>query len=152
MPGSREAGIDDLEILEELIETARKEVLQQRGGELYLLTETRQNFAGLADELKDTKSRIIVGTYDSAVVGWGLAFEIRISDNLKIGKIRELFVQPEARGVGVGEAIVSDLIDWIQSQGYAGVEGTALPGNRESKGIFERFGIKTRMLTLYKSF
>ncbi len=150
MTDCRPAEIDDLEILEELIKTALAEVAGQRGGELYLLTEIRQNFVGLADELEDTKSRIVVGTYDSAVVGWGMASEIQISDDRKIGKIKELFVQSEARGVGVGEAIVSALIEWIQQQGCAGVEGTALPGNRDSKGIFERFGIKTRMLTLYK--
>ena len=150
MPTVRQALVQDVDILEELLQIAKKEIIDARGGELYLLTEIRKDFSTLSIDLENPKYCHIVGVYEDAVVGWGFATEEEIPNGTTIGKVRELFVQPEVRGIGVGEIILSTLIDWAKKQKCDAIEGTALPGDRDFKGIFERFEIKTRMLTVYK--
>ena len=150
MPISRPAQIEDKEILGELLLHAQNELKNQRGGMLYLQTEVRANFSSLEADLKDPDSMLAVGVFENLVVGWGAVNTYQVEDGPKIGRITEIYVQPEARNIGVGEVVISSLLEWAKANGCGGIEGTALPGNREMKGIFERFGIKTRLLVLYK--
>ncbi len=150
MSFARPAQSEDREMLDELLSSAKTELQTQRGGEIYMLTEVRKDFSNLETELESPSAAVVVGIFEDLVVGWGSAREYQIPAGPKIGKISELYVQPEARDIGVGEDILAALLDWVKAAGCQGVEGTALPGNREMKGIFERFGIKTRMLVVYK--
>lgn len=150
MPEVRSAQLQDREILDALLQIAKTEISSQRGGKIYLETEIRSDFSNLAEEIKNPNTHILVGIYEDVIVGWGFAEIYTTDDDSKIARVRELFVQSEARGIGVGEELLSKLLDWATENKCSGIEGTALPGNREAKGIFERFGIKARMLTLYK--
>jgi ribosomal protein S18 acetylase RimI-like enzyme len=68
-----------------------------------------------------------------------------------LGEIEVLYVEPEARGVGVGEAIVGLLMDHFDQAGCRGVDAFALPGNRQAKAFFETHGFVTRMLVMHRS-
>jgi GNAT superfamily N-acetyltransferase len=66
-----------------------------------------------------------------------------------IGLIEVLYVEPGARGVGVGEAIVSVLVEHFEAFGCVGVDAQALPGSREAKAFFETHGFVTRALVMH---
>lgn len=160
MPETRPVEIQDQEIMEELLQIARAEIMPQRGGKIYLSTEMRESFSDLEAELANPAACYIAGTYEGVLMGWGYAVQIEMVEDTRggnakkvgdvVANVKELFVQSEARDIGIGEAILSALIEWAKQSKCQGIQGTALPGNRETKGLFERFGMKTRMLTVYQ--
>lgn len=58
------------------------------------------------------------------------------------------WVEPGARGVGVGEALVAEVQAWASAAGAGRLDAFALPGDRETKSAFERAGLVTRALVL----
>ncbi len=56
------------------------------------------------------------------------------------------YVEPEARGVGIGHLLVAAAVRWFADHGADGIDGIALPGDRQAKNFFESAGFKARML------
>jgi GNAT superfamily N-acetyltransferase len=75
---------------------------------------------------------LLVGTYDDVIVGFGTARVEVLRDGSRLGVVDEIYVEPEARAVGVGETIVDRLVAFCRDAGCAGVDATALPGHREA--------------------
>lgn len=93
---------------------------------------------------------VIVGTIDDAVVGFGSA---RFDDREGIGRvgvIDGLFVEPEARSVGVGETILDEIMRHGTQAGCIGWDAFALPGDRTTKNFFETMGFKARLLVMHR--
>ena len=63
---------------------------------------------------------------------------------------KDLFVEPEARGVGVGSALMTELLDAARRNGSCGIEAEALPGDRATKNFFEGFGLVARKITVHR--
>ena len=63
--------------------------------------------------------------------------------------IGELFVEREARAVGVGESIVELLVAFCTDAGCIGIDAAALPGARQAKNFFERSGFTARALVMH---
>ena len=59
-----------------------------------------------------------------------------------LGIIDACYVEPEARGVGVGRALIDSLVAWFTASGCRGVDVTALPGDRETKNFLEGLGVQ----------
>jgi ribosomal protein S18 acetylase RimI-like enzyme len=59
-------------------------------------------------------------------------------------------VEPEARRLGVGDALVRAGLDWMYQQGVHSIEVQVLAGNQGSLSFFESLGFKLelRMLRL----
>ncbi|MBV8949825.1 MAG: GNAT family N-acetyltransferase, partial [Actinobacteria bacterium] len=68
-----------------------------------------------------------------------------------IGALDACYVEPEARGVGVGRALLDDLVRWFESTGCRGVDAAALPGDRDTKNFFEAAGFKARLITMHRA-
>ena len=68
-----------------------------------------------------------------------------------LGIVDACYVEPEARGVGVGRALLDDLVAWFASSGCRGVDVTALPGDRATKNFLEGAGFKARLLTMHRT-
>jgi GNAT superfamily N-acetyltransferase len=60
-----------------------------------------------------------------------------------------VFVEEGARGVGLGEAILEDLVAWFADRGCVGVDAPALPGHRQAKNFFEAHGFVARLLVMH---
>jgi GNAT superfamily N-acetyltransferase len=140
---ARPAGPADRERIGELRALFFAELGGYRGGDLWV--RTRQS-AGRADE-----SGTFVGTIDEAVIGYGIVEVVELRGGERLGAVTELFVEPEAREVGVGETLVESLLEWCRAHGCSGVDATALPGHRAAKNFFEEQGFVARTLTMFRS-
>src|SRR5205085_1707089 len=108
------------------------------------LEETYTTFLGRSD------ATLVVGTLDEVVVGAG-ALEIEtVADATRLGVVRELFVEPAARAVGVGETILDVLIAFCRAHGCRGIDALALPGDRATKNFFEQQGLTARALVMHR--
>ena len=55
-------------------------------------------------------------------------------------------VHPGARGIGVGTALLEEFRRQVREAGGTAVDAYALPGDRETKNLYERAGIAARMI------
>ena len=61
------------------------------------------------------------------------------------------YVEPGARGVGLGRLLLDAAVAWLEAQGCPGVDGVALPGDRAAKSFYESAGFKARLLTMHRA-
>ncbi|MDQ1437809.1 MAG: hypothetical protein QOK43_1438 [Acidimicrobiaceae bacterium] len=145
---ARPATAEDLPRLEALAAQALSELAaQQRGGEVFTTREARSG--PLADVLADDGALVVAGTIDDSVIGFGTGRVEQRRDGSGHGVIEDLYVEPEARGVAVGEAMMGLMLEWFRGRGCAGVDAYALPGMRETKNFFETFGFTARLLVVH---
>lgn len=123
-----------------------------RGGALWSLrNEIREPVdLALAELLGDRARGSFLGLIDGTAVGYGLVHAEAVVDRGSIGIVDELYVEPEARGVGLGEIMLEQLLEWCRQRGCSGVEATALPGDRQTKNLFERSGLVARAITVHR--
>ncbi len=150
---ARPATADDLPVIDELATAAVTEMIPLRGGDVWSQNEGPE--LPVADEfaaaLGDARQQLLVGTIDDVVVGYGrLRIEELRTGNL-LAVVDHVYVHPEGRGVGVGEALMDALVAFAVSNGCIGIDSIALPGDRQTKNFFETFGLKARALTVHRS-
>ena len=154
MEAARVANATDLDRLVVLARAVIDELRPMRGGEVWARTASHAEPVDevLRAAIADHDHLVVVGTVDEAVVGYGIARFNELRDGGRLGVIGDLYVEPDFRGVGVGEAMMGLLVDWCEDQGCFGVDSVALPGNRATKNFFETFGLVTRALVVHKAF
>jgi L-amino acid N-acyltransferase YncA len=64
--------------------------------------------------------------------------------------VEQIYVEPGARSVGVGEAILDLLIVEATERGAIGIEALALPGDRATKNFFETHGMVARAIIVHR--
>ncbi|MFP5377817.1 MAG: GNAT family N-acetyltransferase [Acidimicrobiia bacterium] len=153
MEAARRATADDVPRLAALCRAALAEfAARERGGAVFVAREARAEPVdeGLRRAVADPASVVVAGTIDDVVVGFGTGRVEALRDGRCLGVIDDLFVEEGARAVGVGEAIMDDLVAWFVARGCAGVDATALPGARETKNFFEESGFTARLLVMHR--
>lgn len=136
----------------QLCRTALAELgARERGGAVFVAREARAEPVedSLLRQIADSGSIVLVGTIDDVLLGYAAGRTEELRDGRCLGLIDDLFVEEEARAVGVGEAMMDQLLDWFRRQGCAGVDSTALPGARETKNFFEESGFSARLLVMH---
>jgi ribosomal protein S18 acetylase RimI-like enzyme len=152
MEAARRATLADVDRLVELARELRTELRVLRGGALWELRESRvQPIAEMFQSLLLRDDAVVLaGTIDDVVVGYGtLEFET-LPDGRRLAVIGDLYVEPDARAVGVGEALATELVTVAVVAGCIGVDAFALPGHRAAKNFFERAGFTARALVMHK--
>ena len=153
MEGARLAAEADLPRIAELCRRALAEVRdQQRGGHLLATRDVRPEpvEVGLAEALAEPEAKVLVaGTIDSQVVGYAVGRTETLRDGSTLGVVDDLFVEPEARSVGVGTAVMQQLLRWFSAKGCLGVDAMALPGARATKNFFEATGFTARLIIMH---
>jgi ribosomal protein S18 acetylase RimI-like enzyme len=149
--GVRTATPEDLPAIVALDDAMRAELGPMRGGPIWAVREAR---AGPADAaygalLTDPAACVVVGTLDDVVVGFGVVAIETLHDGRKLGVVTELFVDPEARAVGVGETMLEALVTFCSREGCVGVDAFALPGHRAAKNFFEESGFTARAIVMH---
>ena len=153
MEDARAAHGAELARVAELARELRSELRSERGGALWETREARPE--PLDDAMAELHRRddalVVVGTTEDVVVGYGIGRWETLRDGTRLGVIDEIYVEPEARGVGVGELVVERLVAFCVDAGCLGVDATALPGHRQAKNFFERAGFTARSLVMHRS-
>ncbi len=92
---------------------------------------------------------VTVGTIDDAVFGF-LLHEIRdLADGTPVGVIRYVYTEPEARGVGLGDAMFHHAVGGLRDQGITRFDAVVSPGHREAKNFYEAHGFSARRITMH---
>lgn len=141
---------EDVDLLAELIRRCRAELIEQRGGPMWAVTDARVEPVEplVREQLDDEGTLIAVGEYAGAGVGFAVGILLTTSDGRPYVRVTDLFTIPEARHVGVGEAMMNLCIDWARRNRAVAVDAAVLPGTRDAKNFFEGFGLTARMLTV----
>ena len=144
-PDVRPADGDDVGQLIELEEKARASLVDARGGRRWL-DEHRlvgpdwpQRIARggvFVAELRVTELRPVV-------VGF-LAIDL----GEPVSSVEQVYIEPEARELGFGDALLAAAVDAARGAGASVFEGEALPGDRDTKNLYERAGITARLITV----
>ena len=144
----------DIPDVVELASAATDEKVGQKGGVLWARREGRPAppEAALRSALESPDQEVAVGTLDGVVVGYGVVRIETLRDGGLLGVIDDIYVDPAARAVGVGETLMNHLIDWCRARGCFGVDSLALPGDRATKNFFESFGLVARAIVVHKPF
>jgi GNAT superfamily N-acetyltransferase len=148
---ARPATPADVPRLAELARAVRDEMMELRGGPLFLAREARPEPLedGLAAEMADPAHAIFAGTLDDVVLGYAAVRveELRTGDVLAV--LTDLYVEPEARAVGVGERLMEAVLEWCKEHHATAVDTYALPGDRNTKNFFEMSGFTARLLVMH---
>jgi GNAT superfamily N-acetyltransferase len=149
---ARTATDADIPALAAMIAAAADEKRGQKGGPLWFRRERRWgDMAGdLGAALAAPDHEVAAGTLDDTVVGYGLVRTERLADGTLLGVIDDIYVDPGAREVGLGQALMDHLLDWCRAQGCFGVDSLALPGDRQTKNFFESFGLVARAIVVHR--
>jgi GNAT superfamily N-acetyltransferase len=147
----RPAGPDDLDRCAELLAGARRQARQFRGGDRLAVAGPER--ATVDRWVAEGPNRsLLVGIFAGATVGLatGHLAETGPTGPRRLGRLDCCYVEPAARRVGVGEALVTQLLTWFAAQGCTDVDAPALPGDRDSKQLYETAGFKARLLVLHR--
>jgi GNAT superfamily N-acetyltransferase len=148
---ARAALPSDLPVLVTLARLLRAEMADQRGGALWTTREARPepHEETLESLLGRDDAAVVVGTIDGTIVGFGTVEIETLRDGTLLGVIGDLFVEREARAVGVGESIAEMIVAFCAAAGCLGIDAYALPGARDAKNFFERSGFTARALVMH---
>jgi len=155
---TRPASSEDLPRCLSIISEALDDIRGRRGGDLHLLG--LDGFVGpefsSAAELLDAwstpnaQTALMVGTLEGVVAGIAAGAVVQ-TDELRLGRIRSLYVSQGSRRAGVGAALLADILAWFSERGCSGADASALPGDRPMKQLLESAGLKARLLVLHRS-
>jgi ribosomal protein S18 acetylase RimI-like enzyme len=62
-----------------------------------------------------------------------------------IGEISDIWVEPQARKLGVGEHLTQLAVDWLIGQNVHSVEAQILDGNEPSWKLFDKLGFQSEL-------
>lgn len=120
---------------------ARAALVEQRGGPAHLAERPAVgDWSALANV---AGQHVWVATIGEVVVGY-----LQLQVVGAAAEVMQVFVHPEAREVGFGDWLLEAALAEARSQGCTVLEGTALPGDRQTKNLYERAGIKARKITV----
>ena len=134
----------DAAVVATLEREARVALLEQRGGPEHL--GERPPVGDWAALSTVAGQHVWVATIDGVVLGY---LQLQIVGNA--AEVLQVYVDPEAREIGFGDWLLEAALAAARSMGCTVLEGTALPGDRHTKNLYERAGIKARKIIVSTS-
>jgi GNAT superfamily N-acetyltransferase len=149
METARPARDDDIPACLELLAWALAEARSVRGGPALVGNSTPAEVLARWTDAAPASAVVYVGEFQHAVVGLAAATLARRPHAPDLsGRIECCYVEKEARGVGVGTALMDSIVAWCSQRDCRDVDALALPGDRLSKQRFEGAGFTARLLVL----
>lgn len=106
------------------------------------------------ERIADETSTVLLGTLDGAPVGFLLgSIEPLLPQaaGAQVASVRLIFTEPEAREIGVGEALISSYLERARGAGVALFDAHVPPGHRNAKNFFESHGFSARRIVMHRS-
>jgi GNAT superfamily N-acetyltransferase len=149
METARPAREDDIPACLELLAWALADARSVRGGPALVGNATGAEVLARWMDATPADATVYVGEFHQAVVGMAAAtVAVRPHATELSGRIECCYVEEQARGVGVGTALMDSMVAWCSQRGCRDVDALALPGDRLSKQRFEGAGFTARLLVL----
>lgn len=145
-PLVRPAAPDDAASLAQLEALAREALIDARGGRRWL-DEHPLIGAGWAAAIAARDVFVAVLDTGTSVMLVGYLVLDRVGP---VANVDQVFVLPEARELGFGDALLGSAVDHGRATGATLIEGQALPGDRDTKNLYERAAITARLITVSK--
>lgn len=122
---------------------ARHELVEQRGGEAWL-AEHRP-----LSDLSEWWAHSFVAVIDDVIVGFLVG---RIDDTTRgrVFRVDRVYVLAGARELGCGDELVAAAMARAIDENCGFLEAVALPGDRDTKNLYERAGVTARSITVSK--
>lgn len=124
---------------------ARRRVAGTRGGDAWIAEHPP-----IEDLLNTSGLRILVAELSGVVVGFSSSFDQDIRGRGRVCSIERVYVDVSAREIGCGDALLAEEISRALERRCGIIEARALPGDRETKNLYERAGITARSITVSK--
>lgn len=96
-------------------------------------------------------SNVFIAELDGRVVGFMLCRLKRVPQHMggvTVGELSDMWIEPEARRLKLGDALSRLAIDWLQKQGAHSVEIQILRDNEASWRLYERMGFQLEFRTV----
>jgi GNAT superfamily N-acetyltransferase len=149
METARPARDDDMPACLELLTKALAAARSVRGGSALVGNVTPAAVLERWMQAGHPETTVLVGEFHHAVVGLAAAtVAARPHSTGLSGRIECCYVEEEARGVGVGSALMDSMVAWCSERACLDIDALALPGDRLSKQRFEGAGFTARLLVL----
>lgn len=91
---------------------------------------------------------VFVTGFDKETLGYLCA---RLATSTGVPLIEAVYVTVDARQLGLGDGMVNAAIEACRQKGVGAIDAYALPGDRETKNLFERSGLTARLLIASKN-
>lgn len=104
------------------------------------------------ETLADPDTLLLIGTIDGHPFGFLLVREEEMlmqAQGEKIGSIRFIFVDHDAREVGLGEVMRETAMNVLRERGITKFDAHVLPGHRLVKNFFESGGFSARTIVMH---
>lgn len=99
-------------------------------------------------------SFVLAGEIDDATVGFIWATiepTLTRAGGMRIGRMRLIYTEPEARGVGVGHIMLDEMMNLLRQHGIHDFDAPVGPGQRAAKNFFESHRFAARSIIMYSS-
>ena len=144
---ARRAVEADTPFLQALGQRAATELAGLRGGPLLL----KERAAEAGDSSGVGRGAFVaLAEIEGVPVGYLEAKLLLLDEEAPYCRVTALYVEPDAREVGAGEALLAQLLRWAKEAGARGIDVDVLPGAREAKSFLEAAGFTTRRLSMYR--
>jgi ribosomal protein S18 acetylase RimI-like enzyme len=146
------AASGDLPAVAQLLADGSVALVAERGGAIFLNRETLAPpfEEQLSRMLADPAALVAVGTLDDVIMGTALARVETLRGGATLARVEFLWVDPEAREVGLGGELMDLAKEWAHAAGASHIDAYALPGNREAKNFLETAGFSARLLVMHR--
>jgi len=149
----RPAASNDVDFLAAAHRSGHSAVQDERGGALDILLRGRPEpiEESFRNSLTDSSTHILVAEANDLPIGYLVCSidELRNAD--RIARVSDLWVHPQARGIGAGAALMRRASKLAVEAGCVGIDARALPGDRVTKNFFESFGLVARTIEVHKA-
>ena len=139
-PDVRPARAGDADQLRWLETEARTSLADQRGGPRWMETHPARGSAWPASIEGDV---VVVAHIGDVVVGY-----LVLTVDPPLAVVDDVYVSPQARELGFGDELLAAAIEAARGRGCSILEGASLPGDRNTKNLYERAGITARLITV----
>ncbi len=151
-PTARLATPDDLRSLEALYRGLEKEMT-----DLHVMWPLADGLAepvreSLEEAVGEPDTLVVIGEIDGYPFGFlvaGTEDLLPQSEGEKVGSIRLVFVEAEAREVGIGEVMRDLAVKMFRERGLTRFDAHVLPGHRLAKNFFEAGGFSARSIIMH---
>lgn len=109
--------------------------------------------AAIKDRLADDDWHLYLGEIDGSAIGFLMARDeptLPQGEGQRVASIRLIYTAPEARQVGVGEALIERFLADAADRGITVFDAHVSPGQRHTKNFFEAHGFKARSIVMHR--